>query len=56
MQQNPDIYLFYEYMKKTSFTVRVKVRLDEAVDVQLLTETAREAFSRFPYNVVGEVF
>lgn len=52
MQHNPDIYLFYEYMKKSSFTVRVKVRLDEAVDVQLLTETAREAFSRFPYYSV----
>ena len=37
---NPDIYLLYEYMNKVSFTMRIKVRLDEAIDVPMLTETA----------------
>ena len=52
MTHNPDIYLLYEYMEKVSFTMRIKVRLDEAIDVPMLTETAREAFSRYPYYSV----
>ncbi len=52
MNHNPDIYLLYEYMDKLSFTLRMKVRLDESVDAAILTETAREAFGRFPYYSV----
>lgn len=49
MQHNPDIYLLYEYMDKLPFTFRLKIRLDEPVDAQLLKKTAQEAFSRYPY-------
>ena len=49
MTHNPDIYLLYEYMKKNAFTARVKVRLSENIDEDLLTEAAREAMTRLPY-------
>ena len=49
MSHNPDIYLLYEYMDKVPFTIRIKVQLDEPVDVSILNETAQEAFGRFPY-------
>ncbi len=49
MSTNPDIYLLYEYMDKVPFTARVKVSLDDAVDVGILIETAQEAIVRFPY-------
>jgi hypothetical protein len=53
MKSNPDIFLLYEYMKKISFTVRVKVILDEAVDGELLYQAAQEAIKRFPYFSVS---
>ena len=49
MAHNPDIYLLYEYMDKLSFTFRIKVRLTEAVDADVLKEAAQKAFERFPY-------
>lgn len=49
MQHNPDIYLLYEYMDKLTFTIRLKVRLDEPVDGKILNKAAQEAISRFPY-------
>ncbi len=52
MAQNPDAYLLYEYLKKNAFTVRIKVRLSEAVDEELLTQAAREAMTRLPYYSV----
>ena len=53
MKSNPDIYLLYEYMKKISFTVRVKVILDEPADAELLNQAAQEAIKRFPYFSVS---
>ncbi len=41
MQHNPDIYLLYEYMDKLTFTIRLKVRLDEPVDGKILNKVAR---------------
>ena len=52
MSHNPDIYLLYEYMEKIPFTVRIKVRLDEKIDADVLTDAAREAIGRFPYFAV----
>ncbi len=49
MANNPDVYLLYEYLKKNAFTVRVKVRLSETIDSELLTRAAREAMTRLPY-------
>ena len=49
MPHNPDIYLLYEYMQKIPFTFRVKVRLDEPVDADILNRKAQEAISRYPY-------
>ncbi len=49
MGNNPDTYLLYECGEKLSFTMRMKYRLDEAIDVRLLEEAAREAFTRYPY-------
>ncbi|MBO5551532.1 MAG: hypothetical protein J5966_06200 [Lachnospiraceae bacterium] len=49
MNKNQDTVLLYEYMDKSSLTIRIKVRLDETVDAKLLTEASREAFGRFPY-------
>ncbi|MBQ1527041.1 MAG: hypothetical protein IIZ75_07905 [Lachnospiraceae bacterium] len=49
MTNNPDIYLLYESGKKISFTLRIKVQLDEPVDQDILKTTAQEAFERFPY-------
>ena len=46
---DPNTHLLYEYMSKLPFTVRIKVRLDAAVDARLLDEAAQEAFVRFPY-------
>lgn len=37
---NPDTHLFYEYMDKLPFTVRMKIRLDAPVDATLLDEAA----------------
>jgi hypothetical protein len=53
MKSNPDIFLLYEYMKKISFTVRVKLILDEPVDGELLYQAAQEAIKRFPYFSVS---
>ena len=53
MAQNPDVYLLYEYMKKNAFTARIKVRLSETIDEELLTQAAREAMTRFPYFSVS---
>ena len=53
MAQNPDVYLLYEYMKKNAFTTRIKVRLSETIDKELLTQAAREAMTRFPYFSVS---
>ncbi len=53
MTHNPDVYLLYEYMKKNAFTVRIKVRLSETIDEELLTQAAREAMTRFPYFSVS---
>ena len=52
MANNPDVYLLYEYRKKNAFTVRYKITLSEAVDEELLTLSAREAMTRFPYYSV----
>ena len=52
MAHNPDIYLLYEYLKKNPFTVRIKVRLTETIDEELLTQAAREAMTRLPYYSV----
>ncbi|MBR1622616.1 MAG: hypothetical protein IJ675_01715 [Pseudobutyrivibrio sp.] len=49
MGHNPDIYLLYEYSDKIPYSLRVKVRLDEVVDADILSKTARKAFTRFPY-------
>ena len=49
MTNNPDTYLLYETGKKLAFTLRIKVRLDEPVDPQILSSAAQEAFGRFPY-------
>ena len=49
MKSNPDIFLLYEYMKRVSFTVRIKVILDEPADAKLLNQAAQEAIKRFPY-------
>lgn len=49
MKHNPDIYLLYEYMEKLPFTIRLKIRLDETVDPDILSVKAQEAFKRFPY-------
>lgn len=46
---NPDTHLLYEYMNKLPFTVRIKVRLDKAIDAVLLNQAAQEAIVRFPY-------
>lgn len=46
---NPDTHLFYEYMDKLPFTVRMKIRLDAPVDATLLDEAAQGAIIRFPY-------
>jgi hypothetical protein len=40
---DPDTYLFYEYMDKLPFTVRMKIRLDAPVDATLLDEAAQGA-------------
>ncbi len=53
MRNNPDVYLLYEYMDKLPFVVRIKVQLDEPVDVQILTEAAQRAISRYPYFSVS---
>ena len=53
LAHNPDVYLLYEYMKKNAFTVRIKVRLSERIDEELLTQAAREAMTRFPYFSVS---
>ena len=47
MKSNPDIFLLYEYMKRVSFTVRIKVILDEPADAKLLNQAAQEAIKRF---------
>ena len=49
MSKNPDAYLLYEYMDKISYTVRAKIRLNEAIDEKLLNEAAQEALTRLPY-------
>ena len=49
MEKYPDTYLLYEYMKKISYTVRIKVTLKDAIDNTLLEAAAQEAISRFPY-------
>ena len=49
MKSNPDIFLLYEYMKRVSFTVRIKVILNEPADAKLLNQAAQEAIKRFPY-------
>lgn len=49
MISNPDIFLLYEYMKRVSFTVHIKVILDEPADAKLLNQAAQEAIKRFPY-------
>lgn len=49
MSKNPDIYLLYEYMEKTGFTVRFKVQLDAPVDPEMLYKAAQEAIKRYPY-------
>ncbi len=49
MKHNPDTYLLYESSKKLSFCLRIKVRLDEPVDPEILKGVAEEAFERFPY-------
>ena len=49
MSQNPDTYLLYECGKKIAFTLRIKVKLDEPIDVEILKTTAQKAFERFPY-------
>ena len=53
MKSNPDIFLLYEYMKRVSFTVRIKVILDEPADAKLLNQAAQEAIRRFPYFAVS---
>ena len=45
---NPDTHLFYEYMDKLPFTVRMKILLDAPVDATLLDEAARGRSSTFP--------
>ena len=49
MNHNPDIYLLYEYMDKIPLSYRVKVRLDEKIDVELLKKSVEESIGRFPY-------
>ena len=49
MEHNPDIYLLYEYMDKIPLTFRIKVCLDDSIDVDALKEAAAEAIERFPY-------
>ncbi len=49
MKRDPDTYLLYESSKKLAFSIRIKVQLDEPVDVEVLKGVAQEAFERFPY-------
>ncbi len=49
MEKYPDTYLLYEYMKKLSYTVRIKVTLKDNIDSTKLETAAQEAISRFPY-------
>ncbi len=49
MKYNYDSYALYEYSKNVPFTVRIKVTLNEAPDIELLRKAAEKAFTRFPY-------
>ena len=49
MKYDYDSYMFYEYSKNFRFTVRIRVRLRDNVDGNILEKAAVKAFKRFPY-------
>ena len=49
MKYDYDSYMFYEYSKNFAFTVRIRVRLKDRIDGEILEDAAKKAFKRFPY-------
>ena len=49
MKYEFDSYLLYEVTPQVAYTVKVKVRLKEAVDGAILRQAAEMAFRRFWY-------
>ena len=49
MKYDYDSYMFYEYSKIFAFTVRIRVRLKDRIDGEILEDAAKKAFKRFPY-------
>ena len=49
MKYDYDSYMFYEYSKDFRYTARIRVRLNDNVDGEILENAAVKAFKRFPY-------